>query len=115
MQFFKRTHKNYNRFWKEINGTDNKRRIKTTSKSKVYYICRERILKKLSKTVNYLNVEDHYRHTSKYRGAAHTICNLKSNVPNEIPVRFHSSSSYDYHFIIKELAKEFEGDFECFR
>ena len=26
---------------------------------------------------------------------------------------FHNGSSYDYHFIIKELAKEFEGEFEC--
>ena len=26
---------------------------------------------------------------------------------------FHDSSTYDYHFIIKELAEEFEGQFEC--
>ena len=26
---------------------------------------------------------------------------------------FHNGSTYDYHFIIKELAEEFEGDFEC--
>ena len=26
---------------------------------------------------------------------------------------FHNGSTYDYHFIIKELAKEFEGNFEC--
>ena len=34
-------------------------------------------------------------------------------MPNEIPVVFHNSSTYDYHFIIKELANEFEGQFEC--
>ena len=34
-------------------------------------------------------------------------------MPNEIPVVFHNSSNYDYHFIIKELAKEFEGQFKC--
>ena len=34
-------------------------------------------------------------------------------VPKEIPVVFHNGSTYDYHFIIKELAKEFEGQFEC--
>ena len=33
----------------------------------------------------------------------------------EIPVIFHNGSTYDYHFIIKELAKEFEGEFECLR
>ena len=26
---------------------------------------------------------------------------------------FHNCSIYDYHFIIKELAKEFEGRLEC--
>ena len=26
---------------------------------------------------------------------------------------FHNVSTYDYHFIIKELAKEFGGNFEC--
>ena len=34
-------------------------------------------------------------------------------MPNETPVVFHNGSSYDYHFIIKELANEFEGQFEC--
>ena len=31
----------------------------------------------------------------------------------EIPKVFHNGSTYDYHFIIKELAKEFDGNFEC--
>ena len=35
------------------------------------------------------------------------------NTPREIPVIFHNGSSYDYHFIIKVLAEEFDGDFEC--
>ena len=34
-------------------------------------------------------------------------------VPKEIPIVFHNGSIYDYHFIIKELVKEFEGNFEC--
>ena len=32
-------------------------------------------------------------------------------MPNEIPVAFHNCSNCDYHFIIKELANEFEGKF----
>ena len=32
---------------------------------------------------------------------------------NEIPVVFHYDSNYDYHFIIKELANEFEVQFKC--
>ena len=27
---------------------------------------------------------------------------------------FHNGSTYDYHFIIRELAEEFEGELECF-
>ena len=26
---------------------------------------------------------------------------------------FHNGSTYDYHFIIKQLAKEFDGQLEC--
>ena len=35
------------------------------------------------------------------------------HVPNEIPVVSHRSSNYDYRFIIKKLANESEGQFEC--
>ena len=38
---------------------------------------------------------------------------MRYKVLKEIPAVFHNSSTYDYHFIIKELAKEFEGNFEC--
>ena len=34
-------------------------------------------------------------------------------MPNEIPVIFDNGSNYDYHFMIKELANEFDGKFEC--
>ena len=58
-------------------------------------------------------VRDHCHYTGKYTGAAHNICNLRYKVPKEIPIVFHNGSTYDYHFIIKELVKEFEGNFEC--
>ena len=70
-------------------------------------------IKELSKTINYRKVRDHCHYTGKYRGAAHSICNLKFNVPLEISVTFHNGSNYDYHFIVKKLANEFEGQFEC--
>ena len=34
-------------------------------------------------------------------------------LPIKIPVVFHNGSTYDYHFIIKELVKEFNGNFDC--
>ena len=58
-------------------------------------------------------VRDHCHYTGKHRGAAHNMCNLRYKVPEEIPVVFHNGSTYDYHFIIKELVKEFDGNFEC--
>ena len=65
------------------------------------------------KIKKYHKVKDHCHYTGKYRGAAHDICNLRYKIPKEIPVVFHNGSTYDYHFIIKELAEEFEGEFEC--
>ena len=56
---------------------------------------------------------DHCHFTGKYRGAAHSKCNLKYKVPKNIPVAFHNGSSYDNHFVIKQLAKDFNGYFNC--
>ena len=49
----------------------------------------------------------------KFRGAAHSICNLRYKTPHEIPVKIHNGSKYNYHFIIKELAEEFKSEFDC--
>ena len=38
---------------------------------------------------------------------------MRYEISKEIPAVFHNGSTYDYHFIIKELAKEFKGNFEC--
>ena len=54
---------------------------------------------------NYIKVRDYCHYTGKFRGAAHKICNLMYNTPNEKPVIFHNGSNYDYHLIIKALAK----------
>ena len=61
----------------------------------------------------YHKVTDHCHYNEKYRVAAHSICNLKYKTPKEISVIFHNGSTYDYHFIINELAREFKGQFEC--
>ena len=76
----------------------------------VYYICEKEF-----DTINKKNykVRDHCHYTGKYRGAAHNVYNLRYKVPKEIPVVFHNGSTYDYHFIIKELVREFEGNFDC--
>ena len=58
-------------------------------------------------------VRDYHHYTGKYRGAAHSNCNLNCKIPKEIPVVFHNGSTHDYHFIIKQLAREFKGNFDC--
>ena len=60
----------------------------------------------------YHKVRYHCHYTGGFRGAAHNICNLRYKTPNKIPVIFHNGSTYDYHFIIKQLAKEFEDQFK---
>ena len=41
----------------------------------------------------------------EYRGAAHSIYNLKYSIPKEIAIVFRNGPNYDYHFIIKKLAE----------
>ena len=53
----------------------------------------------------YQKVRYHCHYTGNYRGAAHDICDLKYKTPKEIPIVFRNGYTYDYHFIIKELAK----------
>ena len=45
-------------------------------------------------------VRYHCHHTMEYRGAVHSICNLKYSVSKRIPIIFHNGSNYDYHFIV---------------
>ena len=86
---------------------------------KVCYICKKEFITSDSIEPSSLEgnkhykVRDHCHYTGKYRAAAHNICNLRYKIPKDIPIIFHNDSTYDYHFIIRELVKEFEGNFEC--
>ena len=82
--------------------------IKPYEKQKVCHICKKKFCYDENK-----KLRDHCHYTEKFRGAAHSECNLRYKVPKEIPVVFHNGSTYDYHFIIKKLAEEFKGEFEC--
>ena len=83
--------------------------IKFYEKKKVCHLCKEQFCNDKNKK----KVKDHCHYTGKFRGAAQSECNLRYKVPKEIPVVFHNGSTYDYHFIIKKLVEEFEGEFEC--
>ena len=58
-------------------------------------------------------VRDPCHQTGKFRGAAHSICSLRYKTPKETLIVFHNGSTYNYHFIINQLAKEFDGQLEC--
>ena len=89
---------------------------KSYEKQKVCYICK----KEFNTDENgkntfkiYHKVRDHCHYTGKFRGAAHSICNLRYKIQKEIPVVFRNGFTHDYHFTIKQLAKEFDRRFEC--
>ena len=101
----------------KIINYEKKRMIPLTTEEKIYhnkqkicYICKKEF--DISNKKHH-KVRDHCHYTGKYRGAAHNISNLRYKVPKEIPVVSHNGSTYEYHFIINELVKEFKGNFEC--
>ena len=50
-------------------------------------------------------VRDHCHLTGKYRGPAHSRCNLNYRLPKFIPVLFHNLEGYDSHLLMQELGK----------
>ena len=88
---------------------------KSYEKQKVCYICKKEFNNDDGNDdyKKYHKVKDHCHYTGKFGETAHSICNLKYKTPKEIPIVFHNGSTYDYHFIINKLAKEFDGQLEC--
>ena len=58
------------------------------------------------KDKKYRKVRDHCHYIGEYRGAVHSICNLKYSITKEISIVFHNGSNYGYHIVIKELAEK---------
>ena len=87
-----------------------KKEEKKQNKQKVCYICKKRF-----------TTDDNNKNTIRLEIIVTILGNIevllmifaiRCKIPKEIPVEFHNGSTYDYHFIIRELAKEFEGEFE---
>ena len=106
-----------NKFFKDLRqhstkmiNYEKKKMISLTTEEKVHYnkyyiyviYAKKNLIIMIKKQQN---VRDRCHYTGKYRGAAHNICNLRYKIPKEIPGVFHNGSTYDYRFIIKELAK----------
>ncbi|XP_037921320.1 uncharacterized protein LOC119658124 [Hermetia illucens] len=61
------------------------------------------------KTLDSDRVREHCHFTGKYRGPAHSSCNLLFQIPKFFPILFHNFSGYDCHLFVKELAS-IDGD-----
>ena len=87
---------------------------KSYKEQKTCHICEEKFCKDKDDE-NYTNrkkIKDHCHYTGKFRGAAHSNCNLNYKVLKYIPIIIHNAS-YDTHFIIDQLAEEFKGELNC--
>ena len=97
---------------KNRNDTINLSRKQILYKAKNFVIYAKTDLVLMMKIKNMKKVRDHCHHTGKQRTTVQSICNLRYRTPKETPVIFQNGSTYIYHFIIKELAEKFEGQFE---
>ena len=93
LSIFKGTDEKHNYFEKKKMTLLTKEELKSHQDAKLCYICRKRILKKIAKNKNYQKVRYYCYYTGKYRGAAHSICNLKFHALNGTPAAFRNGSN----------------------
>lgn len=88
----------YNTYMKEIKPMIplNNEELQSFQNNNMCHICQLPI-------INEAKVKDHCHLSGKYRGPAHSSCNLNYKVPNYFPVIFHNFSKYDCHLFVKEL------------
>ena len=82
------------------------------SKSNALYV-KKRLFRNKKDKFKHIKVRGHCHYTGKFTGAAHSISNLRYNLPKKIPILIHNSSRYEDLSIIKKLPEEFEGKFKC--
>ena len=82
-------------------------------KAKKCWICQEQFSEKEDgRTQGKIKVRDHCHWTGKFRGAAHSSCNLKLKEQTFIPVIFHNLKGYDSHIFI-EAFRDLEKKPSC--
>ena len=50
-------------------------------------------------------IHDHDHWSGRYRGPAHSVCNMQLRPTKRIPVFFHNLAGYDGHFIVQHIHK----------
>ena len=99
----------YNEYKYKKNMRITKKEEQDFQKATVCHICENSLRE--GNPLNNDKVRDHCHLTGKYRGAAHSQCNLNYKLPSFYPVIFHNLSGYDTHMFIKDLA-EIKGPLE---
>ena len=73
----------------------------TYNNSNNCWICQEAFSEKEDgRAKGNLKVRDHCHWTGKFRGAAHSKCNLRLKEQTFIPIIFHNLKGYDSHIFI---------------
>ena len=87
---------------------------KSYKEQKACHICEENFCvdKDDQNYKNKRKVKDHCHYTGKFRGAAHSRCDLNYKDSKDITIIIHNAS-YDTYFIINQLAEEFRGELNC--
>ena len=85
------------------------REINEYENAKYCHICK----KVFGDEKKHRKVRDHDHYTGKFRGAAHSTCNLRYSVQRDIPAFFHNDTNYDFNLITKESGKEFRSELHC--
>ena len=73
--------------------------------AKICYIYKQNFEDKYTEDKKCHIVREDYHHTREYRGAAHSICNLKYSVPKEILIGLHNVPNYDKSFYHKSVRR----------
>ena len=73
------------------------------------HTCKDKVEYEQAKDKNYFKVRYHCHYTGVYRVATHNICYLRYSASKEISLIQHNRSNCDYHFTIKTVAEELEG------
>ena len=81
--------------------------------AKHFHTCKDKIEHEQAKNKNYCKVRYHCHYAGEYKGAAHSIWYLKYSASKNISIIQHNRSNCDYHFTIKTLAEELEGQLSC--
>ena len=107
--FIEQIHEEKNRILKEWEDNGSKT-MQISSKEEFQFkrsthcfICKKKFVENPTKSE--IKVRDHNHFTGKFRGAAHSSCNISMRTVKKIPVFFHNLGGYDSHIIFNNLNK----------